>query len=170
MAMGGGAFSLERDPEFPAEPGATWAIATFEAFHAFAIDPDFQRIYTEMNFRVDVVLKTPSGLSLSTGSVVDVGISGGRIKSPNGEISSFLMQPAPHYYQLGHKYLVQFLYHAQGDFFSSGARWDVSSGTVQPDDDREIARASIGKSTIVGMSLADLVRYLPSVLPEELKK
>jgi hypothetical protein len=158
-------------PEFPAEKGATWIIATFETFHVFAIDADRQLIYTEMNFRVDQVLKTPPQLSISPGALIDAGIPGGRIRSPNkDDINSWDVHPMQYWFQPGHKYLVQLLYEAQYEVFLPNKDWDVSSGKVQPDDREEIYRAEHGRSAIDGMSLADLVNYLPSVLPDEPKR
>jgi hypothetical protein len=161
-----GAF-MGTDPEFPVEPDAAWVIATFEGFHVFAIDPEYQLIYTEMNFRVEQVFKKSASLSLSGGSLIDADIIGGRIKSPTGEINSLRVGPHRYFFQVGHKYLLLLSYQPTGGFYWAAKRWDLSSGKVEPDGPLEIERAARGKSSIAGMSIADLVNYLPSVLPDE---
>lgn len=163
-----GAYSADF-PEFPSRKGAVWALADFESFHVIAIDPDRQLIYTEMNFRIEQVFKQPSSLLVSSGSLVDADIPGGCVKLPDGNVSSWQVWPQKYSFQLGHKYLVQFVYQMPGDFFWAEKRWDLSSGKVQPDDPMEIYRAAHGKSSIDGMSVPDLFRYLSLqyVLPDE---
>jgi hypothetical protein len=163
-----GAYSAD-EPEFPDVKGAVWAIVTFEGFHVFAIDPDDRLIYTEMNFRIEQIFRQPADVSVSVGSLMDVDMPGGRIKMPNGEVQSWKVGPLPYFFQLSHKYLVQFVYQTPGDFFWAGKDWDLSSGQVQPDDVLEVYRAAHGTSLIDGMPVEDLVNYLPSVLPQERK-
>jgi hypothetical protein len=151
--------------EFPALPDDVWVIATFENNHAFMIDNDPALIYSEMNFRIEHIFKKPDNLSLSVGDLIDAGIAGGRLKtSERGSVSPTWLRPADHYYRKGHKYLMQLAYEAQGGFFYAYTRWDISSGKVQPDGPVEIERANRGESAIAGMSVTDLIRYLPSLL------
>jgi len=112
-----GAYLPGTPPEFTFEPGDIWVIATFEGFHVFEINSDDQLIYTEMNFRVEHVFRQPEGSSLSSGSLIDAGMPGGRIKSPNGEIISSQIQPSQYSVQLGHKYLMQFFSCIAGRLF-----------------------------------------------------
>jgi hypothetical protein len=157
--------------EFPVQPGDVWVIASFENFHVFEINNDPELIYSEMNFRVEQVFRQPTNLSLSTGSLVDVGITGGRIKSTKGDVvSPGWLKPLKYGLQLGHKYLIQFLYEPQGEVFIAGKRWDISSGKVAVEGSIESARAAQGKSAIAGMSVTDLVNHFPSILPDEAKK
>jgi hypothetical protein len=135
------------------------------------IDQDPQLIYTEMNFRIDHVFRQLAEISLSDGSLIDVGVPGGRIKSPNGEIlSPDWLKPLQYYVQPGRKYLIQFFHDKRGGFFRTGQFWDLSSGKVQSEFPDEIERAEQGKSAIAGMSVDDLAKYFPSILPEEPKK
>jgi hypothetical protein len=158
-------------PEFSVEPGDIWAIATFESFHAFMIDNDSQLIYTEENFRIEHVFRQPAGMSLSSGSLIDAGREGGRIKSPKGDIlSPGWLRPSEYSVQLGHKYLMQFSYDTQAGFYWTGQYWDLSSGRVQVEGPIETERAAQGKSAIAGMSVEDLVKSFPSILPDEPKK
>jgi hypothetical protein len=157
-------------PEFPSVKGVAWIIASFVSFHVFAIDPDYRLIYTEMNFRVEQLLRKPPFLPLSNGSVIDADIPGGRIKSPSGRIFALMVSPRQYFFQPGHKYLMQVVYNEEGDFFWGEKRWDLSSGIVKPDDPGEVYRAQHGNSLIDGMTVPDLIEYLPSVLPDEPEK
>ena len=161
---------LSDAPEFPTVKGAAWVIATFESFHVFTIVPDYQLIYTEMNFRVEQVVKQPTYLFLSTGSLIDTDFAGGRIRTPKGDIVSSHVSPFEHFFQPGHKYLLQVVYNAGGGFYWAYKRWDLSSGKVKPDDPGEMYRAAHGNSSIDGMSVSDLANFLPTVLPDEPEK
>lgn len=165
----GGDTHLETDPEFPAVKDSAWVIGTFEGFRVYAADPDERLLYTEMNFRVEEVIKQSPSLSLASGSLVDADISGGRMELPNGEVSSFHLAPRPYFFQLSHKYLLHLSHQVPGEFFWADKRWDVTSGKVQPDDSLEVHRNAIGKSSIAGMSVAELMNYLPTVLPDDPK-
>lgn len=158
---------LADGPEFSAVKGAAWVIATFENFHVYAVGQDYELLYTEMNFRVEQIFKEPEGLPLSTGALVDAAIPGGRIESPGGKIFTSRIEPEQHGLQPGHKYLLQLLYEPQGAFFLANACWDVSSGKVESDSPVEAYRIAHGRFSIVGMSVPDLINYLPKALPDE---
>src|ERR1700722_12249609 len=163
----GGAGYLANQPEFSAVKGATWVIATFESFRAYAVDHDYELLYTEINFRVENVLKLPEGLSLSDGALVDAGIPGGRVKTPKGEIVTSRVEPKKYEFQPGHRYLLQLLYEPKGDFFIANQRWDLTSGKVEPYTGIALERLANKNSAIVGMTVPELIKYLPSVLPDE---
>lgn len=171
-AAGGAMFTspgayLADGPEFHAVKGATWVVASFENFHVYAVGQDYELIYTEMNFRVEQIFKQPENLSLSNSVLVDAAFPGGRIESPNGELFTSRIEPHEHSLQPGHKYLLQLLYLPQGAFFMTNAWWDVSSGKVESDSPVEAYRVAHGQSSIVGMSVTDLINYLPKALPDE---
>jgi hypothetical protein len=170
--MSKGSFSVVGDylgdqPEFSSVKGATWVIATFESFHVYAVDHDYELLYTEVNFRVESVLKLPEGLSLSDGALVDAGIPGGRVKTPKGEISTSRVDPQKYALQPGHQYLLQLLYEPKGEFFVANQRWDLTSGKVEPYTGIALERLANKNSAIVGMTVPELIKYLPSVLPDE---
>ena len=157
-------------PEFPDTPDSIWVIATFESFHVYAIDPDYELLYTEKNFRLDRVLRGIPNATIAEGSLIDVGGPGGQIIAPNGKVSSFQVRPLSWDFQIGHKYLVQFFYEPNGQFFSSGQEWDVTSGKVEPDIPPEKYRADHGQSAIDGMSLGEVEKRLPAILAEQANK
>ena len=158
---------LGNAPEFSSVKGATWVIATFESFHVYAVDHDYELLYTEINFRVENVLKLPEGLSLSDGALVDAGIPGGRVKTPKGEILTSRVEPQKYALQPGHRYLVQLLYEPKGEFFVANQSWDLTSGKVEPYTGIALERLANKNSAIVGMSVPELIKYLPEVLPDE---
>ncbi|MGB8543658.1 MAG: hypothetical protein WCD49_18665 [Candidatus Acidiferrales bacterium] len=158
---------IGNQPEFSSVKGATWVIATFESFHVYAVDHDYELLYTEVNFRVENVLKLPEGLSLADGVLVDAGIPGGRVKTSKGEIVTSRVEPQRYALQPGHRYLLQLLYEPKGEFFVANQRWDLTSGKVEPYTDAQLERLANKNSAIVGMSVPELIKYLPSVLPDE---
>jgi hypothetical protein len=158
---------LGNAPEFSSVKGATWVIATFESFHVYAVDHDYELLYTEMNFRVENVLKLPEGLSLSDGALADTGIPGGRVKTPKGDIVTSRVEPKEYEFQPGHRYLLQLLYEPKGEFFVANQNWDLTSGKVEPYTGIALERLANKNSAIVGMTVPELIKYLPSVLPDE---
>jgi hypothetical protein len=59
------------------------------------------------------------------------------------------------------------LYQPEGEFFVANERWDLTSGKVEPYTGIALERLANKNSAIVGMSVPDLIKYLPSVLPDE---
>jgi hypothetical protein len=159
-------------PELSGDAGSIWVIATFEKFRVIAIDPEYHLIYTERDFRLDTVIRAPDSLHLSAGMLITSDLPGGRIKTPQGDTVSSLPPISPRQYDLrrGRKYLLKLLHGDQADLFSVVKQWDLSSGTVQPNDLGEMDRVARGESAIKGMSENDLINYLQSVLPAEPKK
>jgi hypothetical protein len=149
------------------DKGRTWVIATFETFHVYAVDHDYELLYTEINFRVENVLKLPEGLSLSDSALVDAGLPGGRVRMPKGEIATSRVEPKKYEFQPGNRYLLQLLYEPKGDFFIANQRLDLTSGKVEPYTGIALERLANKNSAIVGMTVPELIRYLPSVLPDE---
>jgi hypothetical protein len=49
----------------------------------------------------------------------------------------------------------------------ANAWWDVSSGAVESDSPVEAYRVAHGQSSMVGMSVPDLIDYFPKALPDE---
>ena len=170
-------------PELDVADNSVWVIATFENYHIYAIDPAYHILYTEINLRVENVIRASPDLHLSVGDLIDVGIPGGKVKSPARNIVSFNLEPHQYDYQPGHKYLLRLLPAGKSSgnplvpdttikqtYFHPYKRWDITSGTVQPDDQVEVSRAARGASVLKGMSISDLINYLQSVLPPEPKK
>jgi len=153
--------------EVGVNPDAVWVIATFDHFSVESIDPDFNLLYTEMNFKVDEVIRQPKTVSLSSGMSFDVDIAGGRIKTPKGDIVAWQVTPRRYFVQPKHTYLMQVLPQAEGKLYVIAKKWDVSTGKVIPDQSDEISRAAGGHSKLNGVSVQDAVSYIQSVLPPD---
>jgi hypothetical protein len=162
----------EQTPEID-EPGgipSVWVVARFEAFHVYAVDPQEDLLYTEINVRVDRVIKAPADLSIARGALLDVAMPGGTLRMATGKtITSPFVIPSQYGPKPGHAYILQLLYNAKFGVFTDYRRWEVSSGVVQPDDVVAALRAAHGKSKLTGLSLGAAVEYLQSALPTETK-
>jgi hypothetical protein len=154
-------------PGLSGPPQAIWEIAKFESFHVVAADQQYRLIYTEINFGVTQVLRQPSSLSLGPGAMLDSEVTGGRIKKPDGTITSFRLFPERHSYRPGGTYLPQGTYDPATQYFDVYKRWDLSSGKVVPGTLSEIDRAAKGKSKLSGLTIAEAVHYLDSSLPTD---
>jgi hypothetical protein len=152
-------------PEIPVTPNAVWVVAQFESFHVYPVDPQNRLLYTEINFRVSQVLRQPSSLSLAPGALLDKGIPGGRVKGPGGAVTSFKLHPERHAYQPGHTYILAGTYDSATQYFDIDKSWDVTSGKVEVVSTPDKRRASKGESKLYGLTVAEAVKYLKSVLP-----
>ena len=153
-------------PELSAPAHAVWVIVRFESFHVFALDPQYRLIHTEINFRVSQILRQPSSASFVAGSLFDYDIIGGRIKKTDGSIASFSVLPEQHCYQPGGTYLMVGTYDPATEYFDMDNWWDLSSGKVVPGTLAEIDRTAKGNSKLSGLTTAQAVQYLDSVLPD----
>jgi hypothetical protein len=172
FGISGGGSYIVSDPELSYETGSVWIIATFEGFHVFSIDSEYPLLYTEMDLRINTVIRAPDDLHLTAGSLINSDLPGGKIKDVHGRVISSLppILPTQYHLQPGHKYLLKLLYGQAADIFTMARRWDISSGTVKPIDQREIYMESHNTSTISGMTEKDLINYLLSTLPAEPSK
>ena len=141
-----------------------WVVARFEGLHVFALDPDSTEFYTEMNMRVISVIKSPDDFPVSAGSLLDVLILGGSAKTAQGTVHEFRVEPHQFSAQPGHTYLLHLLYDPLYGIMSTCQRWDVSSGTLLPDDEDEFHRIQKGKSVLAGKSVEEATKYILSVL------
>jgi len=160
------------DPELPSDAAtppqhSVWAIATFDSFHVYAFDPDEKLLYTEINLRIDTVIRADKNLHLAPGSVIDAFRFGGMAKTHKGEIvTSIGLSPRRYDLQAGHKYLLCLLPpDNNGGTFTTEKWWDITSGKVQPDTQDEVERAVRGESKLAGMTVSDLIKYLQTALP-----
>ncbi|HLJ88663.1 MAG TPA: hypothetical protein VKZ53_17720 [Candidatus Angelobacter sp.] len=166
VGIGGGKGStFGEQPELPTIPNGVWVIAKFESFHVFTADAESRLIYTEMNYRVNQVVRQPSPMSLKTGDVLDAQRAGGRMKRADGAIVSFLVEPERHSVQPGRTYLLAGRFDGTTHYFTIDKIWDVTSDKVVPITRDEINRAARGESKLAALSTDQAVQYLNSVLP-----
>jgi hypothetical protein len=151
--------------ELTLDPNDTWVIATFDHFLVVSVDPDFQLLYTEMNFKINQVVHQPSSSSLAPGMSFDMDIEGGKIKKANGDIVSWHIFDSSRYFvQPGHTYLMQIGSMGLEGLYYVGERWDVSTGKAVPDTDDLVGYALSGSSIISGRTTREAIAYLQSVL------
>jgi hypothetical protein len=143
---------------------SVWVAATFEAFHVFAIDPGSTLIYTEENMRVIDVIESPDDVHISAGSLLDVQIAGGALRTAQGTVHISGVDPRPLAPQLGHTYLLHLLYEPHSGTMTTGQRWELSSGALQPDDESEFRRAQEGNAVLAGKSIDEARKYIQSTL------
>lgn len=155
IAPGGNVASA---PEFPTIPNGVWLIGKIEGYHSF-LSASERSIYTELNVRLEHVFG-PSQPPLTKGLLIDVGRSGGTVLAPWGKVVSYQLYPREYDVQPGHTYLLLLQYHAEGNFYTEGKRWELTQGFVEADDELEQYRALHGKSQIHGLALPDLINYL----------
>jgi hypothetical protein len=147
-------------------PNSVWVVAKFESYHVFEyqLTPTVQRIYTEISYRTLQVIKRPDSSSLTAGSVFDECIGGGALREADGSIKQTIGSPAKYFQRPGETYLLQLTYDPVAQYYSTNRRWDVTSGTVVPDTDIQVAYAAERKSPISGLDLTQAIQYLESTL------
>jgi hypothetical protein len=141
-----------------------WVVARFEGVHVFALDPDSTELYTEMNMRVIDAIKSPDDFPVSAGSLLDILILGGTVKTVQGTVYDYRVEPHQFAAQPGHTYLLHLLYNPLYGTITTQQRWEISSGALVPDDEHEVLRAQEGKSMLAGKSVDEASRYIRSAL------
>jgi len=107
---------------------------------------------------------SPGSSPISAGSVVDIGMIGGTVIDANHKVVTSMLDPERFSLRPGHSYLLELTYDSSGDFYTAGKRWDVTSGSVVPDDAIEVAREKAGKSHIAGVPRAEVLPRMKSIL------
>jgi len=149
-------------PEFPKDPSAVWAIGDFQGYRVIPIE-NGRGVYTEIQLLVQSVI-SPGSSPISAGSVVDIGMIGGTVIDANHKVVTSMLDPERFSLRPGHSYLLELTYDSSGDFYTAGKRWDVTSGSVVPDDAIEVAREKAGKSHIAGVPRAEVLPRMKSIL------
>lgn len=161
--MSGRAYLLS-EPEFHKIPGELWVTGTFISYKVFPL-PSIHLAYTEIQFLVQSVISAnpPSGLAPS--KVITLGLPGGTILE-GGMPTSHFISPEQYSLKPGHSYLLQMFFHPILDFYSagSGRSWDITSGTVEPNDSGEVERGKLGTSQIDGTPSSQIVQRMKAIL------
>jgi hypothetical protein len=152
-------------PEITQIPDSVWAIGTF-------VDYDVRElknrvIYTEIHLRIDSIVLPTTAVVPQPGETVDLGISGGAVITPSGEVHrrNSLYSLYEDKYQPGRRYLIQLIGRSgDGQFYTSGEYWDVTNGTAVPVLPWDFIRAKEGRSHIAGLSESDAVKYIQQTL------
>jgi len=147
-------------------PNSLWVVAKFESYHVFQyqLTPTVLRIYTEISYRTLQAVKQPGGSSLTEGSFLDECIGGGTLREADGSVKRSIGSPSKYFQRPGRTYLLQLTYDPVTKYYFTVRRWDVTSGTLVPDTDIQVAYAVQNQSPVSGLSLASAIQYLESAL------
>jgi len=177
MEKGGGILTGTPGPpmisDVSLDPWDIWVIATFDHYLVIPIDSDSKLIYTEINFKINQVIRQPHASSLSPGMSFDVDEDGGCIKKANGEIVSWWVSSSQYSPQPGHTYLMVIRpqnNNGKGALYGIGERWDLSTGKAVPDSDSLSCQDNSGHHVICGETTQEAISYLQSVLPIDSSK
>lgn len=149
-------------PEFPKAQGELWATGKFLNYKVFPL-PSICSAYTEIEFLVGSVISPNPPAGLAAGKVIAINMLGGTLLEC-GQPVSYLLSPRPYSLKPGHSYLIQTYFHSTGDFYSDPRSWDISNGTVEPNDPGEAAREKMGTSQIDGTPASQIVSRMKAIL------
>jgi hypothetical protein len=118
-------------------------------------------LYTEIHLKILRVIGKAGANALATGSTVDVGVIGGCLLSPSGDVHDFASADYRNGMRPGHTYLVQILRYPLGGFYSFRvAVADVTSGVAQPVSRTSADLARLGKWPYAGLTEAAAISQL----------
>jgi hypothetical protein len=159
-----GTATVANTPEILQIPGGLWVVGTFVNYDVYEISTG--GIYTEIHFRLDRIIGPTGGATPNSGTIIDIDIPGGTVLTPSGAVhhkvgwkAMYDNAPSPN-----HRYLMQLLHVSEGNFYRPAGYWDVTTGVVTPTLPKDVVLARDGKSRLAGMSEADVVAYIQSLL------
>lgn len=155
-----GAVEDPRSPEIRQIPGSFWAIATFVNYDLQGVSAD--GVYTEIHFRIDRIVTPSASATPQEGETIDADLLGGTCQEPSGEIRQYKGSKAewPSGLDPGGRFLIQFDYFPQGDFYAMVDYFDLSTGVARAASHRVRWLKENGKSHVDGLSEADVVAYI----------
>jgi hypothetical protein len=140
----------------------TWVVGTFESYRVYSIDSSDDRLYTEINFKIDSVVHGAEGSTVKAGAIVDVYDRGGKLRTADNVVHRCEVWPERYSFAPGRTYLLELRPGTGGSFYAAG--WDVTGGVVEVSSVVDAVKAEEGKSELVGKSLADAVAYVKGKL------
>jgi hypothetical protein len=152
------------------DPKETWVVATFDHYLVIPIDAEEKLFYTEIIFRINLIIRQPKTLSLTPDMTFDVDVAGGRIKKANGDIESWRLVPRRYSPQPEHSYLMMVEPLNAGGLYNIQEMWDLSSGKAVPDSEGLSCRDGSGRQVICGQPTHAAIDYLQSALPVDSSK
>lgn len=148
-------------PEIPQNPDRAILSGAFANFQCI-LSQSQRSIYTELSFSVDHVFADPTD-QLARGATITLIIAGGSVQTSSGTLS-YLIDPEQFFIQPQKRYLVVLSYHSDGDFYTLAKNWELSNGVVKPNSKIEQSRAAKGKSSLAGLSEAQLATSLQALI------
>lgn len=144
----------------PYNPKRFWVVGVFTGYSVYEAAPGL--LYTEIHLRIDRIVGThPKPNAPAVGSVVDVDIAGGCIKTPNGEVKDFWSSSYEYKMRPGHRYLVEICLAAAGGFYDDAYPLaDLTSGKAQPVRRLAVGAASMGQWKYLDLSEDAAIRLV----------
>jgi hypothetical protein len=150
-------------PATKEELSMVWVVGTFNSHHVYDADGTAQFLYTEVNFHVDTVIKQPATSSLAAGSVIEMALYGGNVRTKDGVVHSFYLSPSKYALEPSHRYILALWVEPNGIFIAH-KQWDVTNGTVQVSSIIDEEHVRTGKSQLVGLSVAGAISFIQNAL------
>ena len=150
-------------PATQEELSMVWLVGTFTSFHVYDADGTSSFLYTEVNFAVDTVINQPKTSSLTAGSVIDIALYGGALKTKDGAVHNFNLAPSKYAFEPNHRYILALWAKPDGNF-TVHKQWDVTDGTVQVSSRIDEVHVQKGESQIVGLSVPSAISLIQSAL------
>ena len=116
-------------------------------------------IYTEATIHVTNVFEDVSGHAAPASDITLI-FAGGTVKTADGRMISFLVDPRAYFPQPGKTYLMVLGYHSYGDFYGRDKEWDISNGVAKPNSDFDRTLGEKGQSAVIGLTTDELIRSL----------
>jgi hypothetical protein len=146
--------TLGVQPEIPVLRNREIVIGTFTTYRP-VLTSSGKSIYTEAEFQLANVFEDATR-HMNAGAELTIVLPGGTVRTDEGSILSFLIDPKQYFIQLGRTYLLILDYHSLGDFFILGKMWDVSDGTARP----AFVVTSETRPEVNGLSTNQLIDFL----------
>ena len=140
--------------------------ATFTKYRSVLSTSELS-IYTEVTLHVDQVFqdRTGSGHPFSNQNIT-LSLFGGTVALRSGQILSDNTGARELFLEPGHKYLLVLSYEKAGDFYRLADNWDITDGTVRPNDHRTQYLAKEGRSSLNGIAVQQLAPAIDKLLYE----
>jgi hypothetical protein len=164
MPTGGARIEGEQYTNAPAgvavaTPELFWVEGTFTGADVY--ETSTGSLYTEIRLKILRVVGKAGNNAPASGSTVDVGVIGGCLLSPSGDVHDFATGDYKNGMRPDHTYLVQIFRYPLGGFYSLRiAVADVTSGVAQPVSSAAIGLARLGKWPYAGLTESDAIGHL----------
>ena len=149
---------LGEPPEIPDIPNRAVLIGTFTGWKS-VLTASWRAIYTEVTIQVSHVFEDVQGRATAASSITII-FAGGTVKTADGQTISFMTNARSQVIEPKKTYLLVLEHRTAGDFYILGTDFELSDGIVRADNSRDRIRYEQGRSSLVGLTVDELVRLL----------
>lgn len=143
-----------------------WVVGAFESSRVYSADNSNHFLYTEINVRVETILRRPDTSAVTVGSTIDVYLLGGPLRTADGNVHSSRLSPEKYSLEPGRRYILALAPEPAGLFVEIKG-WDVTEGVVKTSSLSDEARVRKGQSELVGLPLAGAIKHIKNALSSE---